>query len=112
MHGIHKLIYGVDGIKAMLAKIGLPGFIAYGVHLGETIAAVLMIVGFRTRLASLVYTAVMVVAFLMAHTSPLFALGKSGAWLHEGIALFLFGGLGLFFTGGGKYSLSTKNQWD
>jgi len=56
--------------------------------------------------------AVMVVAFLMAHIEPLFALGKSGAWLHEGIALFLFGGLGVIFTGGGKYAVSSKHKWD
>ena len=78
MHGIHKLINGVDGIKVMLAEVGLPGFLAYGVHLGETIAALLMIIGFRTRLAAIAYTGVMVVAFLMAHIDPLFALGKSG----------------------------------
>lgn len=112
MHGFHKVIYGVDGIKGMLIEMGLPGFLAYGVHLGETVAALLMIVGYRTRLASLVFTAVMVVAFLMAHTDPVFALGKSGAWLHEGIALFLFGGLGLIFTGGGKYALSSGHKWD
>ena len=112
MHGLHKVIYGLEGIKGMLVEAGLPSFLAYGVHLGETIAAILMIVGFRTRLASIMYTGVMVVAFLMAHMDPLFALGKSGAWLHEGIALFLFGGLGLIFTGGGKYALSSKNQWD
>lgn len=112
MHGFHKVIYGVDGIKGMLIEMGLPGFLAYGVHLGETVAALLMIVGYRTRLASLVFTAVMVVAFLMAHTDPVFALGKSGAWLHEGIALFLFGGLGLIFTGGGKYALSSVHKWD
>src|SRR5690606_39693209 len=75
MHGIHKLINGVDSIKGMLAEVGLPGFLAYGVHLGETLAALLLIVGFRTRLAAVAYTGVTVVAFLMAHIDPLFALG-------------------------------------
>lgn len=112
MHGFHKLIYGVDGIKGMLAGYGMPEFLAYGVHLGETLAALLLIVGYRTRLAAVAFTSVMVVAFLMAHTDPVFALGKSGAWLHEGIALFLFGGLGLIFTGGGKYALSSTHKWD
>lgn len=111
-HGVHKLVNGVDGIKGMLADLGLPTFLAYGVHLGETIAAILLIVGFRTRLAAMAFTLVMVVAFLMAHMDPLFALGKSGAWIHEGIALFLFGGLGLMFTGGGKYVLSSIHKWD
>src|SRR5690606_21535098 len=99
MHGIYKVIYGVDGIKGMLANIGLPEFLAYGVHLGETIAALLLIIGYRTRLAAVAFTFVMVVAFLMAHMDPRFALGNSGAWLHEGIVLCLFGGLGLIFTG-------------
>lgn len=111
-HGVYKLINGVDGIKGMLAETGMPSFLAYGVHLGETIASILMIVGYRTKLASLVYTLVMAVAFLLAHTDNFFALGKSGAWAHEGIALFLFGGLGLVFTGGGKYALSSTHKWD
>lgn len=112
MHGFHKVIYGVDGIKSMLAAYGMPEFLAYGVHLGETIAALMIIIGYRTRLAAVAFTIVMIVAFLMAHMDPLFALGKSGAWLHEVIALFLFGGLGLMFTGGGKYALSTVHKWD
>lgn len=112
MHGFHKVIYGVDGIKSMLAGYGMPEFLAYGVHLGETIAALMIIIGYRTRLAAVAFTIVMIVAFLMAHMDPLFALTKSGAWLHEGIALFLFGGVGLYFTGSGKYALSSKHQWD
>src|SRR5690606_41206400 len=79
-------------------------------HVTGVQTCALPIFGFRTRLAAVAYTGVMIVAFLMAHMDPLFVLGKSGAWLHEGIALFLFGGLGLSFTGGGKYALSTNNQ--
>lgn len=112
MHGFHKLINGVGGIQNMLADFHLPSFLAYGVHLGETIAPLLIIIGYRTRLAAVAFTVVMIVAFLMAHTDNLFGLTKSGAWAHEGIALFLFGGLGLIFTGAGKYALSTKNKWD
>ncbi len=111
-HGVYKLINGVEGIKGMLTEMGLPAFLAYGVHIGETIASLLLIVGFRTRLAALAFTFVMIVAFGMAHTDNFMALGKSGAWAHEGIALFLFGGLGLMFTGGGKYALSSTHKWD
>lgn len=111
-HGIHKLLNGLDGIKGMLAEMGLPTFLAYGVHFGETIAPLLLIIGFRTRLAALAFTFVMVVAFGMAHTENIFSLGKSGAWAAELVALYLFGGLGLYFTGGGKYSISTTSKWD
>ena len=37
-HGMHKLIGGVDGISGMLVAKGLPGFIAYGVLIGEVVA--------------------------------------------------------------------------
>lgn len=37
-HGLHKLIDGVDGISGMLVAKGLPGFIAYGVLVGEVVA--------------------------------------------------------------------------
>ena len=111
-HGVHKLLHGVDGIKGMLAEMGLPAILAYGVHLGETISPILLIIGFRTRLAALVFTFVMVVAFGMAHTGNIFSLAKSGSWAAELVALYLFGGLGLYFTGGGKYAVSTTNKWD
>ena len=111
-HGIHKLINGISGIKGMLADKGAPEILAYGVHLGETFAPILIIIGFRTRLASIALVLVMLTAFGLAHLSDFFALSKSGAWAHELIGLYIFGGLGLFFTGGGKYAVSTKNTWD
>src|SRR5690606_3414220 len=111
-HGVHKLVNGLDGIKGMLTNMGMPAFLSYGVHLGETIAPILMILAYRAKLASLVFPLVMIVAFGMAHTEDFFALGKSGAWAHELIALFLFGGLGLTFTGGRKYALSSTHKWD
>jgi putative oxidoreductase len=54
----------------------------------------------------------MIVAFLMVHTQDLLAITGTGAWAHEGIALFLLGGLGLIFTGAGKYALSYKHALD
>ncbi|MCL7987304.1 DoxX family protein [Sphingobacterium sp. lm-10] len=111
-HGVHKLLNGVHHVQDMLSEIGLPSFLAYGVHIGETIAPILLIIGFRTKIAASAFTLVMLVAFAMAHTENFFELGKAGAWQHELVALYLFGGLGLFFTGGGKYALSSTNKWD
>lgn len=111
-HGVHKVFNGVDHIKGMLAGMGLPTFLAYGVHLGETIAPILLIIGFRTKLAALAFTIVMLVAFALAHVQTFFAFGNSGAWAHETIALFIMGALGLVFTGGGKYAVSSSHKWD
>jgi putative oxidoreductase len=39
----------------MLADKGIPSFMAYGVYLTEIVAPLLILIGFRTRLASLAY---------------------------------------------------------
>ncbi|MCM8570336.1 DoxX family protein [Gramella jeungdoensis] len=110
-HGIAKLITGVAGIAGMIDDYG-PTFLAYGVYIGEIIAPIFLILGFRTRLAGLVYVATMLVAVLIAHLGDITSLSKAGGWAIELPALYFFGGLALFFTGGGKLAVSRKNKWD
>ncbi|WP_198033381.1 DoxX family protein [Lacinutrix venerupis] len=110
-HGVAKLSH-LDGIKGMLSGIGLPEFMAYGVYVTEIIAPILILIGFRTRLASLAFFFGMIAAMFLAHSDNLFALSKSGGLEIELILLYAFGALVLFFTGAGKYALSTKNSWD
>ena len=112
LHGYSKIINGVGGIENNLIEKGLPGFIAYGVYVGEVIAPLMMIVGFRTRLAALIFAFNMVVAAVLAHPSQIFALTERGIYALETLALFLFGGLALVFTGGGKFAVSSKSWWD
>lgn len=111
-HGIAKLIHGVGGIQEMLAAKGLPNFMAYGVYIGEIVIPLLLIFGFRTRLAAIVFAFNMLFALFLAHSEDIFTLSKHGGWAIELIALFLFGAITLFFTGSGKYALSTTNKWD
>ncbi|HBQ67102.1 MAG TPA: GntR family transcriptional regulator, partial [Leclercia adecarboxylata] len=82
-HGLHKAIDGVGGIAGMLVAKGLPGFIAYGVLVGEVIAPILIILGILTRPAALVLAFTMVVAWLMVGTGKTFALDAVGAWAIE-----------------------------
>ncbi|MFI4922062.1 MAG: DoxX family protein, partial [Gammaproteobacteria bacterium] len=42
LHGFHKLITGPGEVASILAAHGLPGFLAYGVYLGEVVGPVLM----------------------------------------------------------------------
>ncbi len=111
-HGIAKLIKGVDHIKGMFKNLGLPEFFAYSVYLGEVIVPILIIIGFRTRLASIFFAITCVVAMFLAHADQIFTLGKGGGWSQELLGLFLFGSLALFFTGAGKYAVSKDNKWD
>lgn len=110
-HGFAKLS-NLDGIKGMLSSNGLPEFMAYGSYITELIAPVLIIIGFRTRLASLTFFLGMITALFLAHSENMFALSKTGGLEIELILLYALGALVLFFTGSGKYAISTKNIWD
>lgn len=111
LHGVAKL-KGISFIEGMLTSKGLPAFLAYGVYLTEIIAPVLILIGFRTRLASVAYTIGILFAILLVHSSDVFTLNDHGGWGIELLGLYLFGALALFFTGAGNYALSTKNKWD
>jgi len=109
-HGLHKLIGGVDGIAGMLVAKGLPGFIAYGVLIGEVVCPILIILGILTRPAALGLAFTMVVAWLMVGIANTGALDKTGAWAIESLVYFFIGALALAFLGAGRYSLAPA-QW-
>lgn len=110
-HGIAKF-NGVDGIIGMLEGKGLPGALAYGVYITEVIAPILIIIGFRTRLASVVYIVGVLAAIFLVHSGDIFSLTPHGGWGIELLGLYLFGSLTLFFTGSGKMAFSSSNKWD
>ena len=109
-HGISKLINGIDWLGESLTKMGLPAIIRYGVFIGEIIAPLLLAIGYRTRIAALIVAVNMFMTVFLAKRAQLFVL--KGGWAIELNALFFFAALALFFTGGGKYSISSKNKWD
>lgn len=110
-HGLHKLIDGVDGISGMLVAKGLPGFIAYGVLVGEVVAPCLLILGVLTRPAALVLAFTMVVAWLMVGTGKTFELDAVGAWAIESLVYFFIGALAIALLGAGRYSLAGQSVW-
>ncbi|MBF4179016.1 DoxX family protein [Lelliottia nimipressuralis] len=110
-HGLHKLFGGVGFISGMLVEKGLPGFIAYGVLIGEVVAPVLIVLGILTRPAALVLAFTMIVAWLMVGTGKTFALDAVGAWAIESLVYFFIGALALAFMGAGRYSLVRDPAW-
>lgn len=89
-------------IKGLLEGVGIPSFLAYGVFIGEIIALVLIIIGYRARLASLTLAFSLLNAILLAHSSDIFSLNQFGGWGIELQALYLFGATTIFLTGPGK----------
>lgn len=107
-HGLSKLAQGIGWL------IGMVGFLGYGVFLGEVVAPLLIIVGYRTRLAALVVAFDMVMAVLLVLRQSVFALKEmGGGWAIELEAFYFLGSIALFFMGAGKYRISKgEGRWE
>ena len=95
----------------MLVEKGLPGFIAYGVLIGEVVAPILIVIGLFTRPAALVLAFTMVVAWLMVGTGKTFTLDAVGAWAIESLVYFFIGSLAVVFLGAGRFALGKAPVW-
>ena len=89
LHGWAKIQGGIGWIEGMIAKAGLPAFLAYGVYLGEVVAPLLLLAGVFVVPAALVVAANMVVALLLVHQGQFLSIGKSGGWELELQAFYL-----------------------
>ena len=110
-HGIDKL-GGIDFICGRFSEIGLPGFLGYFVYLGELVAPLMLLIGFRSRIAGLLVAATMVVAVLLVHSGDIFKLSDHGASAIELQLMYFLGGLAIYFLGGGNLAASSGNRWD
>ena len=109
LHGIHKLTGGVDWLDGALANAGLPGFLKYGVYLGEVVAPLLLIAGFYARIAGWVLAVNMVFAILLVYPAKLFAINpESGGLQIEYEYLILFAAIAVALIGPGRYAVNQK----
>ncbi len=95
----------------MLIAKGFPGFIAYGVLIGEVVAPVLIILGILTRPSALVIALTMVVAWLMVGMGKTGMLDKTGAWAIESLVYFFVAALAVAFLGAGRYAVASNSAW-
>jgi putative oxidoreductase len=108
LHGIAKLQGGVAGIGQALAANGLPAFVAYGVYVGEIVAPVLVILGFYSRIGSVLIAINMLFAIGLMHRADLFKMGEHGGWALELQAFYLFTAIALALMGPGRYSINER----
>ena len=105
-HGIDKLSKGIDYIKKLVVAQGVPEYLAYGVYMGELLAPLLLILGFRSRIWAGIIAVNMLVAIYLTQMSSLLKLGVNGAWAVEVQIFYLFSALSILFIGSGKYAIS------
>ena len=112
-HGVFKLRHGVAWIEQPLAAVGLPGFLAYGTYVAEVLAPILLLLGYKARLAALVIVFDMLMAMVLVLRPALFTIKErgGGGWSVELEALILLSALAVFLLGSGRYRLG-RGVWD
>ena len=113
MHGVHKLLTGIEPIKHMVAAYHVPELLAYGVYLGEILGPLLVILGVFSRCGAALIVINMIVAVVLAGMGQLIALGPMGGYALELEAFYLFGALAVMLLGAGSISLGGENgRWN
>lgn len=111
-HGFANMNSNYAYIKSLLNGIGMPEFLAYGGFIGEIIAPIIVVIGYKARLGSLIIAFFFLIAIFLGHSSDIFSLNQFGGWGIELQALYLFGSMTIFLVGAGKFALSTNTKWD
>lgn len=113
LHGVAKILNGVDPIMGMVEKVGMPAQFGYLVYVGEVIAPLFVLLGAWTRLAALVIAINMVVAVLLVHTGDFMKLTKTGGWALELQAMFFIAAIVVALLGAGRYSAGgASGRWN
>ncbi|HEY9048549.1 MAG TPA: DoxX family protein [Ohtaekwangia sp.] len=112
-HGVFKVFTDIEHVKRLVETAGLPAVLAYGSIIGEFIAPIFVIIGYKTRLAALIMVINMLMTIVVAHRDLVFERNDFGGWMIETNMLFLSIALTIAFLGAGRYSLSKgKGLWD
>ncbi len=107
-HGISKVMNPartLESMNGLLTAAGLPTFLAYGVFAGEVLAPILIILGIYSRIGGLMVMINMIFALLLAHTTQLFTITKTGGWALELQGFYLLTGLALLLLGSGRIAV-------
>ncbi|HET7162671.1 MAG TPA: DoxX family protein [Rhodanobacteraceae bacterium] len=108
LHGIAKLRGGVSGITGMVEAHGLPGFLGYGVLVGEVLAPLMVLAGFYARIGAVLIAFNMIVAFALVHLGQLGQLNEQGGWALELQGMYLATAIAIALLGPGRYSANGK----
>lgn len=112
-HGLGSAVNGIQHVKDSVRQAGLPEFISYGNYVGELIAPVFVIIGFKSRIAALIVAFNMLMSILLAHRDIAFQRNDFGGWMIELNVFYMLAALAVFFMGSGTYSLSRgRGMWD
>lgn len=106
-HGVAKIMHpgSLEFIGGMLAGFGLPAILAYGVYIGEVVAPLMVVVGYKARIGGLIMAVNMLFALVLAHTGDFFSLSEHGGWMVELQMFYLLSAVAVVFLGSGRQAI-------
>ncbi|NOR56842.1 MAG: DoxX family membrane protein [Sulfurovum sp.] len=104
-HGIDKALHGITFIEGLVKVQGLPEVLAYGVYVGEILAPIFVILGWKSRIWAGVIVLNMAMAIYMTQMKVFFTVGAHGAWALEVPMFYLLSALVITLIGSGKYAI-------
>jgi len=104
-HGVYKVQHGIGFIKGLMVAQGLPDVLAYGVYVGEMLAPLLLILGWRSRIWAGLIAVNMLVVIYLTQLGSFLKLGAHGSWAVELQMFYLLSALAIAFLGSGKFAL-------
>ena len=106
-HGLAKIMHpgSLEFIGGMLAGFGLPAILAYGVYIGEVVAPLMVVVGYKARIGGLIMAVNMLFALVLAHSGDFFSLSEHGGWMVELQMFYLLSAVAVVFLGSGRQAI-------
>jgi putative oxidoreductase len=109
LHGINKVINGIEGMDGLLTAAGLPTWFKYGVYVGEVVAPLALIAGYYARIGAWLVAVNMLFAIGLVHWNELFLVeAQSGGLVLEKQYMFLLSAIALALIGPGRYAINQK----
>jgi len=105
-HGVDKIVNGISFIESLMQIHKLPTFFAYGVYIGEILAPIFLIVGWKSKIWASIIAFNMFTAIILVHSKNLFSIGEHGAFGIESALMFLVSSLVIVMLGEGRYAIS------
>ncbi len=109
-HGMGKFMKLIEGGEIKFASVmGLsPSICLILTVIAEFVACIMIIIGYKTRLAAIPVIITMIVAAFYIHgNDPFFMYGADGG-SKEPALIYLIGFIAIYLLGSGKYSLDDK----
>ena len=103
-HGVAKIMHptSLDFISGMLTANSIPALLAYGVYIGEVVAPLMVIVGYKARIGGLLIIVNMLFALFLAHSGDFFSLTEHGGLAVELQLFYLLSATAVMFLGSGR----------